>query len=108
MTDILVRRTHSWQDRVRNYAVIVDGRVTANIGNGGAVRVPVAAGRHTVQLRIDWCRSNPVDISVDAHAPVVLECGPNATPWFALFYVTIWYRKYLWLRVADRPPISQP
>ncbi len=101
MSELIIRRQHAvWGDRLRDYAVFVDGRKVAEISNGAEARIPVSAGRHAVQLRIDWCQSNRLDIVVDENSDTIVECGPNAKPLLVLLYITFLRGQYLWLKAA--------
>ncbi|MCA3071780.1 MAG: hypothetical protein ING77_04935 [Rhodocyclaceae bacterium] len=104
MTTLLVRRAKvKWQDRVRSYRVIIDDNEVAQVANGAEVEVPVTAGKHIVQLKIDWCQSEALEIDVASGERQILECGPNVTPWLALLCITVSRKKYLWLRPAPSP-----
>jgi hypothetical protein len=89
-----------WQDRARDYVVMVDGREVGRIADGAALSIPLPAGEQLVQLVIDWCRSPEQRVTVPAGGTVRLECGPNATPLLALLYVSLWRNRYLWMRPA--------
>jgi hypothetical protein len=99
MTKIIVRRKNAiWQDRARKYTVLLNEKEIAGVSNGSEVEFDVEPGRHTVQMQIDWCHSRKFEIDVPIGKPVILECGPNASPLSALFYITVWKNKYIWLR----------
>ena len=99
MTKIIVRRKKAiWQDRARKYTVLLDGREIARVSNGSEVEFDVEPGKHTVQMQIDWCHSQKFELDVRLAEPVILECGPNASPFSAIFYITLWKNKYIWLR----------
>ncbi len=101
MSTLIIRRKHvPLRDRLRDYVIVVDGREVARVADGADVHIPVTAGRHVVQLKIDWCSSNSMDITVDTGSETMLECGPNAKPLLALLYITFWRGKYLWLAPA--------
>jgi len=89
-----------WQDRGRDYVVLVDGRETGRIGNDGELSLRLPAGEHRVRLAIDWCGSPECGITVPADGTVKLECGPSATPFLALLYISVWRNRYIWLRPA--------
>jgi hypothetical protein len=98
MTKIIVRRTNAiWQDKARKYTVLLDGKEIAAVSNGSAVEFEAEPGKHTVQMKIDWCCSPMLEVDVQAE-PVVFECGPNASPFLVLLYITLWKNKYIWLR----------
>jgi hypothetical protein len=97
--EIVIQRIKSgWQDRARDYKVLIDGVKVAAVSNGAQIRVPVTDGEHVVQMAIDWCRSNSVRVNVLPDRSLNLECGPNAEPWTVLIYATFLCNAYLWLR----------
>lgn len=99
MTKIIVRRTKAiWQDRARKYNVLLDGKEVTRVSNGSEVEFEVEPGKHTVQMQIDWCSSQKFEVDATAAEPLILECGPNASPFLAFLYVTVWKNKYIWLR----------
>lgn len=103
MAELIVRRRAAWwQDRMRDYLILVDGSEAGRIGNGAEVRVQVQPGRHRVQLKIDWCASPALDVDVPDGAAQTLDCGPNATPLTAVFYVALRPGHYLALQGGSR------
>jgi hypothetical protein len=100
MTDLVLRRNDGYRDKFRAYRIIVDGREVGKINRNDWVRIPVSAGKHTVQLKIDWCNSRELVISVAAGLSTALECGPNDKT--ALFSNSFDTNPYIWLDVADR------
>jgi hypothetical protein len=96
VTVLVVRRLHApWMDRARDYRVLVDGQQRAQIGNDSTVQIGVTPGEHVVRLKVDWCGSPEVAITVAHSAIVRLECRPNAGALSALLYVTIWRHRYI-------------
>jgi hypothetical protein len=107
MAELIVRRcAAAWQDRMRDYRVLVDGSERGGVANGGELRVLVAPGRHRVQLKIDWCGSPAVDVDVEDGMAQVLDCGPNATPLTLMYYVFFRIGRYLKLQPGARYPVS--
>ena len=99
MSTLILRRTKTaWQDIGRNYCVILDGQEAAQVANGEEIEIALSEGKHVVQMQIDWCQSQALEIDVAIGETQILECGPNAKPWLALLYVTVLRNKYLWLR----------
>lgn len=102
-TQITVRRTTSYADRLRAYKVKVDGVVVGSVRARESVTVPVAPGRHSLVLRIDWCGSEQIDFEVQPGENVFFECGSSLAGWrvlLALFYIIFRTHHYLWLRRA--------
>lgn len=109
MSEIVLRRPGAlWQDRARAYRIIVDGEEVGTITNKSESRITVPPGRHAVRLRIDWGASPELVVDVGAGAQYVLECGPNAHPFIAVLYITIWKNRYLWLRDAGPGSLPAP
>lgn len=103
MAELIVKRRAAWyQDRMRDYIVLVDGSERGRVGNDAEVRVHVEPGRHRVQLKIDWCSSPAIDVDVPEGGAQVLDCGPNATPLTAFFYVIFRTGHYLALQPGTR------
>ena len=102
MSQIVISRINArWQDRLRDYSVIVDGHIVARVANGKEVSVTVEPGAHSVQMAIDWGRSKPLDVNLGVGQTVRLECGPNAKPLLALVYAFFLFRRWVWLRPAN-------
>jgi hypothetical protein len=55
-----------------------------------------------VQLKIDWARSNPIDILVAPGATLKLRCRPRGAPLASVYYAFLSPSRYLELsEVAD-------
>lgn len=101
MSQIVVQRIESrWQDRMRDYRIVVNDREAVRVGNGSSAVFAVEPGRHTVHLALDWCRSRPLEVDVGPGQTVRLECGPNVKPFLALVYAVFLFRRWMWLRPA--------
>jgi hypothetical protein len=64
---IRIKRDSGYADRLRAYKVVLDGDVIAEIRNGQQLDLDVPPGRHRLQLKIDWCRSNCVDFEASGN-----------------------------------------
>lgn len=102
MSQIVIRRVERrWQDRTRDYKIIVDGRKVARVGNGGKATISIEPGKHNVRMAIDWGRSKPLDVHISPEQSLQLECGPNVKPGLALIYAIVLFRRWIWLRPAN-------
>ena len=100
-TQITVRRTTSYADRLRAYKVKVDGVVVGLVRARESVTVPVAPGRHSLVIRIDWGGSEQIDFEVKTGEHIFFECGSSLAGWrvlLALFYAIVRPHQWLWLR----------
>ena len=91
-------------DKLQAYIVLVDGGEAAQIRDGQSISVPVSPGTHTVQLKMDWCRSKPVEFSVREGKSVRFECGSSLGGWriiLSVLYITLLRNRYMWIRQLD-------
>ncbi len=75
----ILRSDSSARDLDRRYAVLVDGKIVASLKRGDAVAIPVRAGRHTVQLSIDWQESPAMEVEVARGEVVSLHARPRGS-----------------------------
>jgi DnaJ domain len=117
MTELVLRRGGGYDWAIplislRAYQIIVDGRKVGTINRNSETRIPVAVGKHTVQLKIDFyidrVRGYPPEgsspelvLSVAAGSATVLECGPKLEPRLVPYMPTN-TNSVIWLDVADR------
>ncbi len=74
-TVIRLTRTSEWKNRFRAFAVFIDGAKVGKIRNGQSVTFPIDPGDHELFVKIDWCVSNAVGLSVPKGVTVELSCG---------------------------------
>jgi hypothetical protein len=101
----LTREPRGKRDRLRAYSILVDGEKAGWVRPGQTVEVPLAQGAHSVRIAIDWARSPPVEVEIDAGEVVDLHCAPN-TGQIGLIGVTFGRGRYvlLWREgAADAP-----
>lgn len=101
-TILKITRLTSYPDRLRVYKIVVDGKEMGFIRAGETVQVSVEPGNHRINLKIDWCRSNIIEIVAKAETEYKLECGSSLSGWrifLALLYITFWWDNYLWIRL---------
>jgi len=98
MAEILFRRGSGWRDRFRAYYIFIDGELVGNIKASSDFRVNVTPGRHQIELRIDWCSSPPLDLSVEDGSNTVVTCGPNSKWLFELIYISFLRHRYIWIK----------
>lgn len=101
MSQLIVRRQKAlWRDKIRDYKVILDGERVAQVSNGAEVSISASPGAHKLHISIDWCRSNAIDFVMADGEQKIVECGPNGNALLAVLYVTVLFRRYIWLRSA--------
>jgi len=63
MTKIVIHREREVMNMLRNYKIIVDGKVIEELANGETREISVEKGIHKIKAKIDWCSSNTMKIS---------------------------------------------
>jgi hypothetical protein len=79
---VVVSRPVSGIFAFRRLTIRVDDGVVARLFRGRSARVEVEPGHHTIQARLDWAKSPPIEVGVEAGAEVVVEV---MAPWSALW-----------------------
>lgn len=73
-------RDDRWFGNLRDLQVLVDGIPRAKVGSMGSVTVQVAPGEHTVEVKMDWCRTAPVFVECLPASTVQFLCSPRSMP----------------------------
>ncbi len=100
-TRISLLRRSALADKLQAYNVLVDGGEVAQIRDGQSISITASPGTHTVQLKMDWCRSEPVEFSVREGMSVRFECGSSLGGWriiLSVIYITLLRNRYIWIR----------
>ncbi|MFJ3224597.1 hypothetical protein ACIPJS_14760 [Streptomyces sp. NPDC086783] len=99
----MVRRDGAYRDLLRGYEVLIDGRKVGQVRRRQRARYDVTPGPHTVRMRIDWCSSPDVKITVAAGESVTLICEPNGSAARGTVQMLTSPRKYIRLQLDDSP-----
>ena len=100
---IFSRSRHS-SDPLWRFHVMIDGQRFASIDSGQTLVMELPPGHHEVMARIDWCRSNRLEIEVGPQGTDFLEVGSNIGMWYYLLFAVAfflasfyWHGIILWL-----------
>jgi hypothetical protein len=88
-------------DKLRAYAVVLDGVKVARVKRGETCTIETDAGHHEVRLAVDWCRSPTVSFELAAGQEARLRCWPNARPLTILHRATLGRANYISLELAE-------
>ncbi len=105
---VINRESQGYTDRLRAYEIWIDGNLAGKIRRGGSQWIEVAAGEHEVCLKIDWCRSPSLRVTLGAGESVELTAGPNAHPLAILYYLTLGRERYIRLAVSASTEKRKP
>jgi hypothetical protein len=93
---IIIKRVTCYADKFRAYKVLLDGTEIGDIRQGESKQFPVQEGKHTLQLNIDWCTSEPVTFDL-VDKPITFVCGSH-DPLNAAFSAFFKTKDYMWLK----------
>src|SRR5438445_12483076 len=83
------RAANGYRDRLRAYAVILDGQEAGRVKRGQAIEIALSPGSHVAMLKMDWCSSPRVTFAVSPGEVAILACRPGGSalsaPWHSLF-----------------------
>jgi hypothetical protein len=77
------REVAPWRDRHRAYTLVLDGQIVGQLRQGESLDTTVAAGKHTVAIKIDWAGSRPYSFSIGEGESVHFVCSPNGSAFAA-------------------------
>jgi hypothetical protein len=101
------RASESWRDRLRAYALVIDGAVVAEVKRGESATVAVTPGEHTIWMKLDWCRSRICRIELSQSERVTFTARSGIRPLLVgILYVTIWRTRYIELEEQGRVSIA--
>lgn len=94
---IIIERKSGYADSLRNYKVILDDELIGEIADGETKAFDIKPGTHTLQLSIDWAKSNELSFKFTG-SNIKFKCsnalrGPRV--FLAIIYATFLSHKYL-------------
>jgi hypothetical protein len=102
VSTIAIEREHARRrDRVRAYKVLIDEAQVGVIRDGCSEVFSVTPGPHSVRLKLDWCKSEQVDIAVSDGDIVHLRCGPRGGSFTVMTDALFRSSSYLRLEVPE-------
>lgn len=91
-----------YADKLRAYRVVIDGTAVGKVKAGEKQSFAVEAGRHVVQLRLDWGRSRKLEVDVVDAGEVELQCQARHALDATLHSWVLLGVNYMHLRPADQ------
>ncbi|MER6291155.1 hypothetical protein [Streptomyces sviceus] len=102
---VLSRLRGSYRDALRRYAVLLDDAQVGSIGRGQTLRFEVPSGAHQLQLKIDWCSSQPLTALVEPGKTVCFICSPGGDASEGLTAVSANRGDYITLQQTPEPVV---
>lgn len=64
MSILRIHRSSEYTNKLRSYVLYIDGKKAGQIRDGEIKEFEIAPGTHTVVARIDWARSNELEVEI--------------------------------------------
>jgi len=87
---IIISRTSQRINCMREYDIYIDKEKNNSISNGEKKIIEISQGNHEIYIKIDWCKSKELNVSLTDGQELNLKCGSNITgikQFFALVYI---------------------
>jgi hypothetical protein len=84
-------------DHLRSYKVVLDGQVVGRLHPGESCFFDVVPGTHELFLKIDWGRSEKVNVKLAAGQTAKFCCAPRGNVFTSLYWATIGSRRSIGL-----------
>ena len=90
MTKIKIERNSEWNNKTREIGIYIDGEKVGTINDGETQDYAVENGKHEVYAKIDWCRSQKIELNVAENETTILKLtGFKYGTWFLLIILGI-------------------
>ena len=73
MTKIIIKRSSEWNNKVRKIGIYVNREKVGTINNGETQEYEIESGKHEVFAKIDWCRSQKIELNTSENETVTLK-----------------------------------
>jgi hypothetical protein len=101
---INVKREGQYPDYLRKYKIVLDGKELDTLSRGEEKEFEINPGKHKIQLKIDWCKSNIIEFETKKNEKLKFLCGSNLKGlklFLGLLYATIWRNEYLYIEQEE-------
>jgi hypothetical protein len=75
MPTLILERSSEMNNRLRNYAVYIDGEKMGTIANGETKEYDLPNGEHVIYCKIDWCSSPERTFKMDDDKIKIFKVG---------------------------------
>jgi len=80
-------------DHLRSYKIVLDGEVVGQLRPGETCVCDVSAGPHELFLKIDWGRSEKVNVNLTVDQTARFCCAPRGNVFTGLYWATFGSRR---------------
>jgi hypothetical protein len=97
MTKIIINRSAEFSNLLRSIEIYLGKTKLGEIKHGESKEFEVDPGEHQLTAKIDWCRSNIIDLKIGNDETLRYNLS-GTSPLFALYYITFGKNSYLKLK----------
>lgn len=90
-------------DLARTYEVVIDGELVGRLEPTETGEYEVSPGPHELFLRIDWGRSEPVEVHLSPGQTARFHCEPRANLLTDIYWITFGRKRYIRLTELPEP-----
>ena len=81
--------------------MLIDGSLVGVVRNGMSEDFSVEPGEHSVRLKLDWGRSDQIDVTISGGDVVQLRCGPRGRSLTGLYDALFRSGSYIRLETVE-------
>lgn len=100
MSQITVKRSSEYANKLRKIKLVLDDQVIEAIDDGETKTIQVKPGSHKLKATIDWCQSNEIVFNINEGEDKEFSLK-GRSPMLALYYITFGKDKYLQLETQN-------
>jgi hypothetical protein len=89
------RVSGGYTEHLHPFEVVIDEEVVGRLGPGESGAFEVAPGSHELFAKINWCRSEKVDVDLTGNQKVTFRCETRANLLTDGYWATFGRRRYL-------------
>jgi hypothetical protein len=104
MPILRIVRRKQYADLLRRYRLFVGESCVACLAARESFEVHLPPGQYELLARIDWCRSNKLEVELVGEETTVVEVGSNVYGWrlfAALLFVSLLRHRYLYMQKRE-------
>jgi hypothetical protein len=98
MNSLTLTRGFEYVNYTRKYKVFINGAKVKEISSGETWHIPLDPGKHTICLKIDWCKTKSFLFEKIEAANTELVCGASYNDWKANFMAFLKPSKWLYVK----------
>lgn len=104
MENLIITRISQHVNRARKIHIYLDDEKIDSIKNGETKKLNLEVGTHKIYAKIDWCKTVPLELSINETTTFALEIGSDLNPFNPLAILNATFintSKFIYLREIE-------